>query len=83
MAMNDRAETPEQKRAVIERLYAAWLAAPQQRLCQLIANGTTFHHCDDIFYIEDLPLVRGVEAYVRQPGSRLDEPPAENSEGRS
>jgi hypothetical protein len=34
-----RALTPEQKRAIIERVLAAWEAHPQQRLGQFIGNG--------------------------------------------
>lgn len=34
-----RAQTPGEKRAVVERLYAAWLAAPELRLGQLITNA--------------------------------------------
>jgi hypothetical protein len=33
-----RAHTPEQKRAIIERVLATWEAHPQQRLGQLIGN---------------------------------------------
>lgn len=64
MEVSGRAHKPEQKRAIIERLYAAWLAKPDLRLGQLIANAT--HQCtgqDDPFYIEDERLIEALEVY--------------------
>lgn len=66
MDTKDRAVTPEQKRAVIERLYAAWLAKPNLRLGQLIANAS--FRCDasfDPFFVEDFPLVKAAEAWIK------------------
>ena len=63
MPIKNRAETPEQKRQVIERLYAAWLANPDSRLCQLIMNAT---HPNPVFYIEDMDLVTQVEKFINK-----------------
>lgn len=52
-----RAETPEEKRAIIERLYTMWLRHPQLRLGQLIANSITI----DLFSIEDSDLIACIE----------------------
>ena len=57
--MKNRAETPEQKREVIERLYAAWLQAPLLRLGQLIENRVVRKPV--LFYVEDFQLVEQVE----------------------
>lgn len=56
-----RAETPEQKREVIERLYAAWLKLPQMRLGQLLSNAGGQY---DDFYTEDFVFVDNIETYV-------------------
>jgi hypothetical protein len=53
-----RAHTPEQKRAIIERFYEAWLAVPNWRLPQLIYNATGGK---DIFYVEDEPFMAEIE----------------------
>lgn len=52
-----RAETPEQKREVIERLYAAWLTSPTERLGQFIWNRAG----GDLFFIEDTALLAILE----------------------
>ena len=52
--MEKRATTPEQKRSVIEQIYAAWLAHPQLRLGQLVCNLSPEA---DPFNIEDFDLV--------------------------
>ncbi len=62
-----RAVTPGQKRAVIERLYAAWLHQPQQRLGQLLQNA--IHHPlrstdSSMFNVEDMDLVSKVEGFA-------------------
>lgn len=58
-----RAVTPSDKRAVIERIHAAWVAMPYQRLGQLIENA-----CRDksIFYTEDMTLAELCEAFVKE-----------------
>lgn len=60
--MKDRAVTSEQKRAVVERLYAAWLKVPEQRFGQLVFNATDCL----IFYTEDEALAELIEDYARR-----------------
>ena len=65
--MKDRADTPEKKRVVIERLCAAWLAHPELRLGQLIENARSedtiyWRRRSDLFYVEDMILADAVEA---------------------
>jgi hypothetical protein len=55
--MTGRAETPEQKRAIVERLLAAWLAKPTLRLGQMIDNAG-FRAATALFYVEDEALRR-------------------------
>lgn len=55
--MKGRALTPEKKRAVIEQLYATWLALPQLRLGQLIDNAVHLYGQTDLFNTEDEELV--------------------------
>jgi hypothetical protein len=64
-----RAETPEQKRAIVERLYAAWLARPHQRLGQLVDNAVhtqlrTRTKYVFQFDVEDETLVEAVEKFA-------------------
>jgi hypothetical protein len=61
-APTGRALTPAEKRAVIERIHAAWIAVPHQRLGQLIANA-----CRDkfIFYTKDTTLAELCEAFAK------------------
>ena len=61
-SMIGRAETPEQKRAVIERLYAAWLKVPTLRLGQFIYGST--NECD-IFGMEDEALIAELERITK------------------
>lgn len=69
--MTARAETPEQKRAVIERIYAAWCACPTLRLGQLLTDATTnratWHN--SVFGIEDEHLAVCVEAFAKEHGT--------------
>ena len=65
--MQDRALTPEQKKEVINRLYAAWVSSPHLRLGQLISNVMNNRQNDGgiaLFYIEDQVLVRWAEEFV-------------------
>jgi hypothetical protein len=70
---DDRAATPEEKQAILVRLYEAWVKKPHMRLGQLLVNalrpeegyGTTA-----IFYVEDGSLLDKVER-------TLDAPPLE------
>ena len=63
MTPHGRAATPEQKRAVIERLYAAWLATQHLRLGQMIACAV---RGGDPFYVEDEALADACEALVNR-----------------
>lgn len=69
--MEGRATTPEQKRAVIERIYFAWLDHPELRLGQLIINS--IHpglRCPDVFYIEDETLAASVAVFSSKTNDR-------------
>lgn len=63
--MTGRALTSDQKRAVLNRVLVAWLAFPEMRLGQLLANacGAT-----DVFFFEDDDLVAAVDSYARERG---------------
>jgi hypothetical protein len=56
---NERAKTPEQKRAIVERILAVWLSNPDLRLGQLLANAVP----RNLFYTEDNLLALKVEAF--------------------
>ena len=65
--MKGRAKTPEQKRAVIKRLYAAWVAVPDLRLGQLLdsvppmVNTLKNAGHADLYYVEDEDLADAAE----------------------
>jgi hypothetical protein len=61
MSIKDRANTLGQKRAIIERLYAAWCATDDIRLGQLILNSIPETQC---YYIEDEPFIEAIESLV-------------------
>lgn len=69
MRLRGRAHTPAEKRAVIERLYAAWCKMPEQRLSQLLVNaiGITAP-VPEIFYREDDDVAEDVERFVKERG---------------
>lgn len=52
-----RAQTPEQKQEIIERLHALWLRNPELRLGQLILNCFR----DNFYYTEDFKLIDVLE----------------------
>jgi hypothetical protein len=58
-----RALTPEQKRAIIERVLVAWEANPQLRLGQLIVNtlGRNPAHPVSLFFVEDEEIAELLE----------------------
>ena len=61
MSPKKRAVTPEIKKAITDRLLAAWLKQPELRLGQLL-------HCAieaDTFYIEDYEIIKQIESFVR------------------
>lgn len=62
-----RANTPEEKRALMRRLYHAWMALPDLRLGQLLV-GSTFTASSmptsGLFYIEDDSLIEQVERFA-------------------
>lgn len=53
-----RATTDEQKRNVVERVYALWIAHPELRLGQLLGN--VFR---EMYYVEDIELVQTLERF--------------------
>lgn len=57
-----RALTPEQKRELIERLYAAWCRQPEQRLGQFVSNSLGIAGFG-FFYAEDSELVEACESW--------------------
>jgi hypothetical protein len=62
-----RAQTPQQKREVMEKLLAAWLKAPELRLGQLVDNA--MYLCAGsrtLFYVEDTFLVEIVEDFTNK-----------------
>ena len=66
--IKDRAETPEQKKEVMNRILVAWLSKPELRLEQLIENALYLPNpglrvCP--FYVEDYEVVRICEEYVK------------------
>lgn len=60
--LKDRATTPESKRAVVERILRAWLAAPDLRFGQLLVAACE-HRAEpvDPFHVEDEPLANLAE----------------------
>ena len=72
--MTGRAVTPEAKRAIVDRILAAWLRMPDLRFGQLVtAAADRAEH--DPFYIRDEALCEAVEALAN--GAPL---PAETGE---
>lgn len=63
--MKGRALTDGQKRALIERIYAAWIALPHQRLGQLLDNALHSANVLDVFSVEDDALAEAVERFVQ------------------
>lgn len=61
----NRAETEQQKREIIERLFLAWCKVPEQRLGQLIDNSHYFHLDEpkSLFSTEDYKLAELVEEF--------------------
>jgi len=63
-----RASTDEQKRIVIERLYALWCANPELRLGQLLGNVR-----GDMYHEEDFDLIETLQAFYREFGMKAQE----------
>lgn len=65
-----RARSPEEKRAVLDRIYAAWCACPSHRLGQLIVNtlrtgGSRMIDAGiDVFDVEDTDLAEACERFA-------------------
>ncbi len=53
-----RAITPEQKREIIEQLYAIWCRVPELRLGQLVYINSTHLKKPGLFYIEDVDFIK-------------------------
>ena len=67
-APDGRADTDEKKRAIVERVFAAWTKDPQLRLGQLLVNSLRRADVDqgDLFYVEDESLAVDVESFSRR-----------------
>ena len=63
--MKGRAQTSIEKKAIVMRLFVAWISMPELRLGQLISNALGFTGTD-CFYIEDEVLVERVETYANK-----------------
>lgn len=64
-----RATTREEKRAVVEELYAAWCAVPALRLGQLVVNALGKDAPEreligNIFYCEDTKLAEKLKEFA-------------------
>ena len=79
-----RAATPEEKKAILDRLLTAWLRSPELRLGQLLDNSLDFAPTPhaDLFGIEDEPLLAMVEKHIEpgevQPTAKLTLPRRED-----
>lgn len=58
-----RAETPEQKRRVMEQVLAYWLANPKLRLGQLLQDAVDVRG-QNLFYVEDDKLVEFLKSFT-------------------
>ena len=65
--MGKRANTPEEKKEVIDRLYDAWLLVPELRLGQLL-ECVKPQNLDDLFNIEDFTLIEETEKFIKKHG---------------
>lgn len=62
-----RAHTPEEKRAIVERLLKAWEKVPHLRLGQFLENSATVAGSfDRSFYTEDEDLVGALERFAEE-----------------
>lgn len=59
--LDKRANTPEEKRQVLDELYELWITVPELRLGQLLKNVLIRR---SIYYIEDFDLVTEVRTWV-------------------
>lgn len=65
--MKNRANTPEEKKLITDRLLYAWLATPDLRLGQLLECAKP-QNLDDLFYIEDDTLMKEIEKFIQKNG---------------
>lgn len=63
--LKDRAKTPEEKREVVERIYRAWLKAPELRLGQLIFVALD-SKAYRLSYSEDFKIANNIESFVNE-----------------
>lgn len=64
--VHNRANTPEEKRLLVDRLYEAWLRAPELRFGQFIADVVGDAQGCDVFYVEDFVLAAWAERFVQR-----------------
>lgn len=67
-APDGRADTDVKKRAIVERIFNAWVVDPQLRLGQVLVNSLRRADVDqgDLFYVEDESLAADVESFARR-----------------
>ena len=64
-----RAQTPEQKKAVLDKLYQAWCDCPELRLGQLVDNAMCLYRGasqPNLFNVEDTFLIEIIEEFVNK-----------------
>ena len=63
-----RAQTPEQKKEVLDRLLQAWIDCPEMRLGQLVDNAMYINRDNkpNLFNIEDMALIEIIELFVNK-----------------
>jgi hypothetical protein len=59
-----RAETPAEKKAIIQRLLSVWISQPNLRLGQLLIASIPLDR--DLFYMEDDELIIHIEKMIRK-----------------
>lgn len=60
----DRANTPEEKQEIMERLYKLWLKHPELRLGQLIVN--IYRSSNSLYLAEDFNFIKELEEIYEQ-----------------
>lgn len=73
--MEGRAETPEQKREILDQLYLLWCQYPNWRLGQLICNAMELQRGKSVFAvfnIEDQALIESIMTMIRSHREELD-----------
>lgn len=61
-----RAYTYAEKRAIMEKILAAWAVNQHLRLGQFLENAVKLHNGADLFYLEDEILAEAVLEYAKK-----------------